>query len=131
MPERVDLLCEMLEPLLEGSDLKTARARIADAVEVKEREARVRIEAAGWSFKGAERVLKSSAYSRADRDAGAARAGARVAARHRDDPARRGRGSGAHCELTARPRRPASKLAASPPSTQRVLEPDGCARAAP
>ncbi len=65
MPERVNLRCEMLEPLLEGSDLKTARARIADAVEVKEREARVRIEAAGWSFKGAERVLKSSPYSRA------------------------------------------------------------------
>lgn len=30
-------------------------------------------------------------------------------------------------ELVARPRRPASKLAANPPSTQRVRKPQGCA----
>ena len=30
-------------------------------------------------------------------------------------------------ELTPRPRRPASKLVASPPSTQRVFKPQGCA----
>ena len=65
MPERVDLRYEMLEPLLEGSDLDSARARIADAVQVKENEARARLEAEGRSFKGVERVLKSSPYARA------------------------------------------------------------------
>jgi uncharacterized protein len=34
-------------------------------------------------------------------------------------------------ELVARPRRPASKLAKYPPSTQRVYKPQGCAAAAP
>jgi len=33
-------------------------------------------------------------------------------------------------ELTARPRRPAAKLAAYPASDQRVLRPGGCAKAA-
>ena len=33
-------------------------------------------------------------------------------------------------ELVARPRRPAEKLAKFPPSTQRVLKPQGCAGAA-
>jgi hypothetical protein len=33
-------------------------------------------------------------------------------------------------ELVARPRRPAEKLAKYPPSTQRVLKPQGCAGAA-
>lgn len=44
MPERVDLRYEMLEPLLEGSDLDSTRARIADAVEGKENEARARLQ---------------------------------------------------------------------------------------
>ena len=65
MPESVSFRCEMLEPLLERSDLDSARARIADAVETKEQEARIRIEAEGRSFKGVERVLKSSPYARA------------------------------------------------------------------
>ena len=65
MPESVSFRCEMLEPLLEGSDLDSARARIADAVEVKENETRSRLEAEGRSFKGVERVLKSSPYARA------------------------------------------------------------------
>ena len=65
MPESVAFRFEMLEAVLEGSELEAARARIAHAVEAKEQEARVRIEAAGWSFKGVERVLKSSPYSRA------------------------------------------------------------------
>jgi len=30
-------------------------------------------------------------------------------------------------ELTPRPRRPAAKLAANPPSTERVFKPHGCA----
>ena len=65
MPERVTLRYEMLEPLLEGSDLDSARARIADAVQVKENLARARLEAEGRTFKGVERVLKSSPYARA------------------------------------------------------------------
>src|SRR5690606_36890010 len=65
MPERVTLSYEMLERLLEGSDLDSARARIADAVQVKENEARARLKAEGRSFKGVERVLKSSPYARA------------------------------------------------------------------
>jgi hypothetical protein len=66
MPERVELRYEMLEPLLDASGgLEQARARIADAVEAHEKRARIRIEAAGWTFKGADRVLKSSPYARA------------------------------------------------------------------
>lgn len=31
-------------------------------------------------------------------------------------------------ELTQRPRRPADKLAANPPSTRRIFKPQGCSR---
>ena len=33
-------------------------------------------------------------------------------------------------ELVARPRRPASKLAKNPPSTERIFKPAGCGKAA-
>lgn len=64
MPETVELRFEVPEALLEEG-IETARARISEAVEMKEKEARARIEAAGGSFRGADRVRKSSPYSRA------------------------------------------------------------------
>lgn len=69
MPERVELQHEMPEELLEGEledgAIERARARIAAVAEAKEKQARAEMEAAGRSFKGADRVLKSSPYARA------------------------------------------------------------------
>ncbi len=65
MPESVELRFEMPETLLEAHGLEGARVRIAEAVEKKENDARAEVEAAGWSFKGADRVRKSSPYARA------------------------------------------------------------------
>ena len=65
MPEWVELRFEMPEALLEESGLDGAQARIADAVETQEKKARARIEAEGRSFKGRDRVLRSSPYARA------------------------------------------------------------------
>jgi putative transposase len=65
MPERIELRFEIPEALLEQIGLEDARARIAAAVEAKESNAHAEVKAAGWSFKGAERVLKSSPYDRA------------------------------------------------------------------
>jgi putative transposase len=65
MPERIELRFEMPEALLEQIGLDEARTRIAEAVAAKERKAHAEVKAAGWSFKGAERVLKSSPFDRA------------------------------------------------------------------
>lgn len=65
MPDTVELRFEMPEALLERHGLEAAQARIAEAVEAKERKAHAEVAAAGWSFKGADRVLKLSPYSRA------------------------------------------------------------------
>src|SRR5689334_17226508 len=43
----------------------------------------------------------------------------------------RGRCPNCGGELLSRPRRPAQKLAASPPSTERVFKPQGCASLRP
>ncbi len=66
MPESVELRFEMPEMLLEAHGLEGARVRIAEAVEKKENDARAEVQAAGWSFKGADRVRKSSPYARAE-----------------------------------------------------------------
>lgn len=65
MPQSVEVRFEMQEALLEeAGGLEKARARIAEAVETREAEKRAEVDAAGWTFKGADRVLKSSPYSR-------------------------------------------------------------------
>ena len=65
MPERVELRFEMPEAVIETLGLEEARERVATAVAEKEKSARAEVEAAGWSFKGADRVLSGSPYSRA------------------------------------------------------------------
>ncbi len=65
MPESVELRFEMPDALLEAHGLEGARSRIAEAIEKKEDEARAEVKAAGWSFKGGNRVRKSSPYARA------------------------------------------------------------------
>ncbi len=65
MPESVELRPELAGDVLERGGLEQAHARIADAVEKREAKARAEVEAAGWSFKGADRVLKSSPFARA------------------------------------------------------------------
>lgn len=69
MPERVEIPCmmpdDLLDERLEEGGLEAARARIADVVEQKEREARAHVESEGRGFKGADRVRKSSPYARA------------------------------------------------------------------
>ena len=47
-----------------------------------------------------------------------------------DTPKPQGVGPNCGGEFTARPRRPAGKLAKYPPSTERVYKPEGCAAAA-
>jgi hypothetical protein len=65
MPAEVVLRFEMPEVLIHIYGVKQARERIAAAVEAHEQEAHRRAAEKRWVFKGAERVLKVSPYSRA------------------------------------------------------------------
>lgn len=64
MPEVEELGFVMAEALTHIYGVKRARDRIADAVARHEAKGHAEAAAKGWSFKGADRVLKSSPYSR-------------------------------------------------------------------
>lgn len=65
MPEVVELPLVLPEVVMHTYGVKQARERIADAVARHEAAGHAEAAAKGWSFKGAERVLKGSPYSRA------------------------------------------------------------------
>lgn len=65
MPEEVEISCVMPQELVRAHGEKQARALIADAVARHEAAGHVEAALKGWSFKGADRVLKGSPCSRA------------------------------------------------------------------
>ena len=65
MPEAVEIPLEMPDMLVQVFGVEQSRRRIAEAVARHEANAQAEADAKGWAFKGADRVRKSSPYSRA------------------------------------------------------------------
>jgi hypothetical protein len=65
MPAVVEIALELADVVIETYGVKQARERIGEAVARHEAKGHAEAAAKDWAFKGAERVLKSSPYSRA------------------------------------------------------------------